>query len=777
MAEAIGVATSIIAILELARSAVLYIDGVKNASKDIKSLAREIYSVSGILKNIKDLVKTPKDAGGGISSSALQSLGGEEGPLQQFEQLLRAMNEKLGVGRNDPPNLIERLASKMAFPLKSEERQNILAAIERYEILFLLAMGNDQSQLLRKLRGDLGESLRTVLDGISEIKLVQKSQQSRELQREAQNIINWLSEVNFLATQAAVLARRTEGTGQWFLESNEFRQWVAGDNKVLWCPGDPGVGKTILAATSVDYLHQKYSNQDDVAVFCVYCNYKDYSIQTATDLLAGICTQSMCLRSSVSDSSKSYHEADRQIREGPTKEAILDLLGAEIKQYRKVFIVVDALDEFGDKEQQDEFLSELQKIDTAHVLFTSRTPADVNPFFPERAVLTISAHSKDIERYLRTSVQLLDDFVKNDPDLQEEIVAGVTQSAGGMFLLARLQLEMFKDKLNALEIRKAIENLPRGGDALRGTYEEAVKRIDSQPEGYRVFAYQAITWIIHTWRQLTVEELRHALAVARHSSLDKDALPSEKHLTAFCAGLVVIDQENKKVRIVHHSAEAYLKETVCSPPRQAQNHIATTCLQYLLLGPMQTHDIPSIPLDQLATHLYDRPKSLKEEPTDIEAVYPFARYARRSWDIHLNGAKKPGLQSANRICGGSALLPALYAACTWRRPPQTPSRFGGKVGNRPNPNTYRGLLAALAAADADLAATSPGKGATALHYAVAVPNDPKARLVELLLDNGTAAHAGVRDNQGATPLDWAAVAQRDECVQLLSSGGAAAASV
>jgi hypothetical protein len=55
-----------------------------------------------------------------------------------------------------------------------------------------------------------------------------------QLRRE---IIEWLSPLNFLKTQIDVLNRRQTGTGQWLLESAEFKDWVSGSGTTLWCPG------------------------------------------------------------------------------------------------------------------------------------------------------------------------------------------------------------------------------------------------------------------------------------------------------------------------------------------------------------------------------------------------------------------------------------------------------------------------------------------------------------------------------------------------------------
>jgi len=47
------------------------------------------------------------------------------------------------------------------------------------------------------------------------------------------------------------LSDRIDGVGNWFLGTKEFRRWsnreAGGTEAVLFCYGNPGVGKTYLA--------------------------------------------------------------------------------------------------------------------------------------------------------------------------------------------------------------------------------------------------------------------------------------------------------------------------------------------------------------------------------------------------------------------------------------------------------------------------------------------------------------------------------------------------
>ena len=67
---------------------------------------------------------------------------------------------------------------------------------------------------------------------------------------EYDQIMRWLSPLEPGDRHHSVRTNRFEGVGNWFLETSEFREWRGGeggtDQTVLFCSGDPGVGKTYL---------------------------------------------------------------------------------------------------------------------------------------------------------------------------------------------------------------------------------------------------------------------------------------------------------------------------------------------------------------------------------------------------------------------------------------------------------------------------------------------------------------------------------------------------
>jgi len=63
-------------------------------------------------------------------------------------------------------------------------------------------------------------------------------------------IMRWLSPLEANDRHQGVRTNRFDGVGDWLLETQEFRKWKesrgGADKAVLFCYGNPGVGKTYL---------------------------------------------------------------------------------------------------------------------------------------------------------------------------------------------------------------------------------------------------------------------------------------------------------------------------------------------------------------------------------------------------------------------------------------------------------------------------------------------------------------------------------------------------
>ena len=65
-------------------------------------------------------------------------------------------------------------------------------------------------------------------------------------------LLAWLSPLEPRLRHRDIQERRVDNVGEWLMQTEEFRNWhrggreSEGENTVLFCYGDPGVGKTFI---------------------------------------------------------------------------------------------------------------------------------------------------------------------------------------------------------------------------------------------------------------------------------------------------------------------------------------------------------------------------------------------------------------------------------------------------------------------------------------------------------------------------------------------------
>ena len=81
---------------------------------------------------------------------------------------------------------------------------------------------------------------------------------------------------------------------------------------------------------------------------------------------------------------------------------------------------------------------------------------------------------------------------------------------------------------------------------------------------------------------MTIGELCHALAVEPgESELDPDKIPDVEDMVSVCAGLVTVDDESNIIRLVHYTTQEYFERVRESWNPHTQQEIASACLTYL----------------------------------------------------------------------------------------------------------------------------------------------------------------------------------------------------
>jgi Cdc6-like AAA superfamily ATPase len=138
-----------------------------------------------------------------------------------------------------------------------------------------------------------------------------------------------------------------EGTGQWLLDSNEFRCWCDQSGQTLYCPGIPGAGKTMMTSIVVEHLSKSFQNNASMGIAYLYCSYQRQQEQTSTELLACLLKQLVQENPTMPDSMKELDKRHKDKRTRRSFDEISKALHSVIasSSYSRVFILIDALDE------------------------------------------------------------------------------------------------------------------------------------------------------------------------------------------------------------------------------------------------------------------------------------------------------------------------------------------------------------------------------------------------------------------------------------------------
>jgi len=262
------------------------------------------------------------------------------------------------------------------------------------------------SKLSRAIKEDASYVRNTLPSLQTDVAMIRNKQ---NLQWDAQKlqqhnaIMQWLSPTEFPAQQHDIISRRQEGTGQWFLDTSEFKRWLQGSDKTLFCPGIPGTGKTMMAAIAIDHLCRT-TRGDDIAVAYLFCSYKAQTDQNASGLFAALLKQLVQNRPEIAAPVTQMYKLHSKRGSKPSFSDILQALQSIFSAYITIFIIVDALDECSDRDgtrgQLIDKLHELQTRKDVRLLFTSRFMPEITRKFQSNLTLEVRASEEDVKRFV-----------------------------------------------------------------------------------------------------------------------------------------------------------------------------------------------------------------------------------------------------------------------------------------------------------------------------------------------------------------------------------------
>ncbi|KAF4449037.1 hypothetical protein F53441_7687 [Fusarium austroafricanum] len=453
-------------------------------------------------------------------------------------------------------------------------------------------------------------------------------------ERKREDILNWIGDIDYGSRQSDAFDKRVDGTCEWFLQSDKFQQWVNTNGEVLFCPGLPGAGKTVMTSVVIRHLLDQFENDSNIGIGYHYCEYTRQETESNRDILSSILTQLARRRDSVPEAlSKLYAKYKPQKTSPPLKEIISALI-LVASLFPRVFLVVDGLDECV---EFSELLAHLRDLRGANILVTSRSiPKIVKDKSLEGSnALEICASEADVGRYLDRNMPKLNVYDKCDDQILEGLRKVILESMGGMFLLVQLYHKLLADTSSLKLLKSAIATLPTGSFAYDKMYADSMERIEKQTSVRKDLAKRVLTWLTFSRRPLKVPELQAAASIEEtDSDLDDESLVDIVSLVSICAGLVLVEDSSQTIKLIHYTAQEYLERTREGWNHDANASMTTPCLTYLLF--------PDFDVEFIDFEEYMKVGSQKR------ALYPFLDYCIQYGALHARIAL-PGTPSVARF--------------------------------------------------------------------------------------------------------------------------------
>ena len=568
------------------------------------------------------------------------------------------------------------------------------------------------------------------------------------------------------------------GTCEWLLRHETYRTWAACDRGLLWIKGKPGSGKSTL----LKYALGNHEARDSALVLSFFFHGRGDELQRtplglfrsllhqvlgqAPNALQDLVDRFETKRKENGKPGKDWHWHEGELR--PFLESSLP----KVSKTRPVWLFVDALDECGKDNavRLVEILKALLKslasqsvgLRQFRICFSCRHYPIVDL---DGSMFEICAEDEN-ERDISTFVE--DQLAAFRTRTSSTIPALITARASGVFMWARLVVEQIlvleREGVGLKKMEAAVRSTPPDLDEL---YQQLIRGMDPA-------SLKLIQWICFAIQPLSIDELRWAMVIeadcpyqslqACQGAVDyvPDSVRMKRRAQTLSRGLAEVTH-TQHVQFIHQSVKDFFLEkgflaldgceTSTEAAIRAHFRFSKICIRYLAMEE----------IGRSTSYNYND--------------FPFLRYATTSWVAHT------------KQCGAGSVpqddLLALFAwpsntlVESWVRVYQIidplsndRSPKGTSLAHVASRYGVFGLLTAILQMVDEITLHIDAKdddGRTPLSWAAKQGHEA---VVKLLLDTGK-VDVNVEDNYGRTPLFWAAEQGHEAVVKLLLSIGKA----
>lgn len=242
MAEVLGLASSIVALVQL--SAAVYSTTsrfyreAKEAKSKISALATQARNLSGVLQSLSLLASSPlfDDVGAAVPDF-------RDTYIESCRNTLYKIKRKLEKAESDLQNGSHRklVARSLKWPFESQETTDLIAELTQHREVLQLALSAETMSHLLQCLANTNSIARSV--DILNRKLDRKASidTRAELTAKREEVVRFFLKVNPEDHLQDCRNRRQPNTGKWLIERDPtFRSWMSSPGSRIWLSGIPG---------------------------------------------------------------------------------------------------------------------------------------------------------------------------------------------------------------------------------------------------------------------------------------------------------------------------------------------------------------------------------------------------------------------------------------------------------------------------------------------------------------------------------------------------------
>lgn len=427
-----------------------------------------------------------------------------------------------------------------------------------------------------------------------------------------QDIIAWLSPVDWTEVLRRNLEKRSHGTCQWIRRQSTYKAWIGRSKSepstslLFWIHGNAGMGKTVLCASIIQHLLEEEniepgdtSISPPLVLLYFFFDKKDDGRNSIVHMYRTFLSQLLANPHSASAAlsvlTPTYRSAVKYCQSAAAHSGglhgILKQIMADL-QHLRVFILVDALDECVEQDASFADLVDMcHSVDHCRMLVLSRyLPEMRNTLLRSSELKLTAAHTRsDVDMYLSNSFSYVPGQMRN-ADVQ--LLSKLSREADGWFLWANLAVEQLKAAVSPSDIWATALH---GPEKLCMAYDMALQLIVEKAPSSRVRLIRGLLRrVLCSPRPLSWPELQHSLSVEPDTPGDGPILwearrPFLDALLKMCPPFIEYSSENDTFRAHHLSAHQFLTVQHAEDdttglkvfPPLAHCELARVCLAYL----------------------------------------------------------------------------------------------------------------------------------------------------------------------------------------------------